>query len=69
MSLTAGEAERLNASVSDCVFVDDNLTALTTARASGMHTVAVYDDTSAEYAEEIKKVSDVYAVDFSDMLK
>lgn len=62
-------AERLGVTVSDCVFVDDNLTALTTAKASGMYTVAVYDDTSAQYADEIKKVSDIYATDFSDMLK
>lgn len=62
-------AERLGTAVSDCVFVDDNLTALTTAKKSGMYTAAIYDDTSAQYMDEIKKVSDVYAVDFADILK
>lgn len=62
-------AERLDTSVSDCVFVDDNLTALTTAKSSGMYTAAIYDDSSAEYAEDIKKVSDIYAIDFADILK
>lgn len=62
-------AQRLDTVVSDCVFVDDNLTALTTAKAAGMHTVAVYDDTSAQYAKEIEAVSDLYVKDFSQMLK
>ncbi len=62
-------AERLNTTVGDCVFVDDNLTAITTAKASGMYTVAMYDDTSAQYANEIEAVSDIYVKDFADMLK
>ncbi len=62
-------AERLNTTVEQCVFVDDNLTALTTAKASGMYTVAMYDDTSAQYAKEIEAVSDVYVKDFAHMLR
>jgi len=62
-------AERLGVTVGDCVFVDDNLTALRTARKSGMYTAAVYDDSSAEYTKEIKEASDIYAKDFADILK
>lgn len=62
-------AERLGTTVDKCVFVDDNLTALTTAKASGMYTVAMYDDTSAQYADEIEAVSDLYVKDFAHMLK
>ena len=62
-------AKRLGVTVGDCVFVDDNLTALRTARKSGMYTAAVYDDSSAEYTKEIKEASDIYAKDFADILK
>ena len=61
-------AERLGANVSDCVFFDDNVTAVKTSRASGMKSVGVYDDTSAELEDEIRSSCDLYIYKFSELL-
>lgn len=50
----------------DCVFVDDNLTNIKTAKAAGMQTIAVYDLTSAGSADEMKKVADRYIYSFEE---
>ena len=62
-------AERMGVGVSDVVFVDDNYNADKTAAEAGMRVWGVYDDTSAEYAEEIKSVTERYVVDFAQVLK
>lgn len=61
-------ADRLGVSVGEVIFVDDNLGADKTAKAAGMVVYGIYDDSSAEYAEEIKSVTDGYAYEFSDLL-
>jgi HAD superfamily hydrolase (TIGR01509 family) len=60
-------AERLGTKTSDCVFFDDNVTAIKTASASGMKTVGVYDDTSDDLADEIKRSCDLYVYNFSEI--
>ena len=61
-------ANRLNKSVNDIWFFDDNLNADMTAKAAGMNVCGVYDESSKEYAEEIKSISDYYLYNFSELL-
>lgn len=52
----------------EVLFLDDNLNACQTAKQAGMQVCGVYDDSSKEYAREIKAVSDYYIDDFSQLL-
>lgn len=62
-------AELLSCRTEDCVFFDDNIVALSTAKAAGMKTVAVYDDTSREDWEEIKTIADFAILSFEELLR
>jgi beta-phosphoglucomutase-like phosphatase (HAD superfamily) len=53
-------AKKLGVNISECLFFDDNLTALKTAKAAGMKTVGVYDLSSKNNTEQIKGISDYY---------
>ena len=59
-------AERLHADIADCVMVDENLTAISTAKAAGMQTVAVYDSSSASSAHMLQETADRYIHDFRE---
>ncbi|MBQ7338401.1 MAG: HAD family phosphatase [Clostridia bacterium] len=61
-------AALLNQSISTCVFFDDNIVALRTAKEAGLRTVAVYDETSAADWEEIKTIADVAIISFEELL-
>ena len=58
-------AERIGAPIGEILFLDDNLNADVTAKRAGMKVCGVYDESSAEYTEEIKKNTDFYINDFS----
>jgi HAD superfamily hydrolase (TIGR01509 family) len=60
-------ARRLDASIDRCVFVDDNATAVETAKKTGMYTVGIFDETSKDFAPQLKAVSDLYIEDFSQI--
>ncbi len=62
-------AAKLNKSIDECVFLDDNFNALQTASSAGMITVGVYDDTSADYINEIKEISNAYIYNFNELLE
>ena len=62
-------AKRMGVAVSDVIFLDDNLGADITAKRAGMTVYGVYDDSSAEYTEEIKAATDGYIYDFIELLK
>ena len=49
--------------------MDDNLNADTVAKSAGMMVCGVFDDSSAEYAEEIKAATDYYIYDFAQLLQ
>ena len=61
-------AAELHLDVSEVLFLDDNLNADITARSAGMRVCGVYDDSSRDYAEEIKAVADHYIYDFRELL-
>ena len=60
-------AERIGVRVEDVLFLDDNYNADLTAKTAGMQVCGVYDDSSAEYVEEIKGVADHYIYDFAEL--
>lgn len=60
-------AERIGVSVGEVIFLDDNFNADKTAKAAGMQVYGVYDDSSAEYVEEIKGITDRYIYDFTEL--
>lgn len=62
-------AERLGKPIDEILFLDDNFNADKTAKEAGMMVCGVYDDSSADYAEDIKRISDYYIYDFSELLK
>ena len=60
-------AKRLNAKLSECVFIDDNVTCVKTARKAGMFTVGIYDETSCAFFDEMKQAGDKYVYEFSEI--
>lgn len=61
-------AEKIGVPVSSVLFLDDNYNADKTAKSAGMKVCGVFDPSSAEYADEIRSVSDYYITDFSEIL-
>ncbi len=62
-------AEKIGKPVSEVIFLDDNYNADKVAAEAGMQVWGVYDDTSAEYIDEIKSVTDRYITDFAEILE
>lgn len=60
-------AERIGKPVEEIWFLDDNLGADTTAKEAGMRVCGVYDESSAEYTQEMKRVCDAYIGDLSEI--
>ncbi len=61
-------AERLGKSVSEVIFVDDNLNADKTAKSAGMTVYGIYDESSKDYIKEIKAATDAYLYNFAEIL-
>ena len=61
-------AERIGKPIEDILFLDDNYNADKTAISANMKVCGVYDKSSEEYTEEIKRVSDYYIYDFCELL-
>ncbi len=53
-------AKRLNTVAEQCTFFDDNINALTVAKKAGMRVIGVYDQSSADYENEIRELCDGY---------
>lgn len=61
-------AEKLGVDVKDVIFVDDNVNAVKTAKVAGMQSYGIYDDSSKEYEDEMRKVCDHYVKCLSELL-
>jgi len=61
-------AERIGKPVDQILFLDDNYNADRTAKAAGMAVCGVFDESSAEYEEEIRSVTDMYIYRFSELI-
>lgn len=62
-------AKRIGIPIGEIIFLDDNYNADKTAAIAGMKVCGVYDDSSKEYTDEIKRVTDYYINDFSELLE
>ena len=62
-------AARLGKPVESCIFVDDNIGAISTAKQAGMLAVGVYDASSADCVAEMTAAADIYIYDFSELSK
>ena len=61
-------AEKLGRDVSEVIFLDDNYNADKTAKEAGMKVIGVYDESSKDYVDEIKSVTDGYIYNFKELL-
>ena len=61
-------AERMGVPVEEVIFLDDNYNADKTAKQAGMQVYGVYDDSSREYVEEIKSITDRYIYSFRELI-
>ena len=61
-------AEKIKRPIDEILFLDDNFNADMAAKQSGIKVCGVFDASSEEYTEEIKKISDHYIYDFSELL-
>lgn len=61
-------AEAIGKPLEEILFADDNPNAIATASSAGMPTCGVYDASSEEYIDEMKKLADRYIFDFSQLL-
>ena len=61
-------AEKMNTTVENVLFLDDNLNADLTAKAAGMQVCGVYDESSKDYVDQMKAATDFYIYDFQKLL-
>lgn len=61
-------AGKIGVPVESVLFLDDNYNADKTAKSANMKVCGVYDDSSAEYIDEMKRVADYYIYDFAELL-
>ena len=61
-------AEKMGVDIGDVIFLDDNYNADKTAKEAGAQVYGVYDDSSKEYVDEMKRITDRYIYDFSELL-
>ncbi len=61
-------AQKLNVNVKDVLFLDDNINANLTAKTAGMMVCGVFDESSADYIEQMKAACDFYIYDFEELL-
>ncbi len=62
-------AQIMGKSLEEILFLDDNLNADITAKRAGMVVCGVYDASSEDYTDEIKKNTDYYIYDFKELLE
>ena len=61
-------AEKIGEKVENIIFVDDNVNAVKTAKLAGMRSFGIYDDSSKDFIEEMKSVSDRYINKLAELL-
>lgn len=60
-------AERLDASVSECIFLDDNINAVMAAKKAGMKTIGVYDESGKDFRDKMCSECDRYIMSFDEL--
>ena len=62
-------AARIGVDVGDMIFIDDNLYADLAAKQSGAVVYGIYDESSAEFEQQIREATDRYIINFSELLE
>lgn len=62
-------ADKIGEKVENILFLDDNFNADKTAKDAGMKVCGVYDDSSKDYVDDIKSITDYYIYDFKELLE
>ena len=52
----------------DAIVIDDAIYAIKAAKSAGCHTIAVYDETSACFVNELKQTAERFVYDFKELL-
>ena len=52
----------------DVIFLDDNVFSDATAKKAGCEVIGVYDESSSDYVDEMRRVCDSYIFDFSELI-
>ncbi len=58
---------RLGTTIEDCVFYDDNIHAIATAKQAGLTTVGVYDVSGEGFADDLRAIADRYIHSFEEL--
>lgn len=66
--LFSNVSKKIGVDASEIVHVDDSLTVNKTAKSVGMTVVGVYDNSDSKKMEEMKNVSDLYIMDFKELM-
>ncbi len=61
-------AARMGVPVTEVIFLDDNYNADKTAREAGCRVIGVFDESSREYEQDIRTITEAYIHDFSELL-
>lgn len=61
-------AKAMGVPTSEVIFLDDNYNADKTAREAGCRVIGVFDESSREYEQEIRAITEAYIYDFSELL-
>lgn len=61
-------AKRIGVDAGEVIFVDDNVNAVKTAKEGGMISYGIYDDSSSDFVDQMKEVSDRYLMSFQELL-
>ena len=61
-------AERIGKPINEITFLDDNYNADKTAKEAGMRVIGVYDESSKDYVDDIRSVTDGYIYNFKELL-
>lgn len=67
-SIYVKATEKLGKPIEEVLFLDDNYNADKTAKSAGMKVCGVFDESSKDYVDEIKSVTDHYIYDFLELL-
>ena len=61
-------ADKIGKSVDSVIFIDDNVNAIKTAKLAGMISYGIYDESSADFTDEMRNASDRYILKLEELL-
>lgn len=62
-------ARGLGLNPAECIAIEDTLTGVQAAQAAGMKTLAIYDEDSKKYHDEIGRLADAFCLDYHEITR